>query len=170
MVAADDRGGSLSETDHEAVARLADGDARHEVGEPAMARARRDADRRSRQCAKFARLIRIARLVMGNGRWGPDDLAREIECSQRTIFRDVEVLSAAGIPIYFDKSVQAYRVPDGFRFTGIEPAAVDVENAANPMRRDLLGQTRRLLRETESFLERLRGLCRELESPRPPPG
>jgi len=60
-----------------------------------MARERRDADRRSRQCAKFARLIRIARLIMGNGRWDPEDLARKIECSERTIFRDIETLSAA---------------------------------------------------------------------------
>jgi biotin operon repressor len=76
-----------------------------------MAKERSDADRRARQCAKFARLIRIARLVLGNGRWGPEALAREIECSERTIFRDVETLTLAGIPIFFDKSVQAYRVP-----------------------------------------------------------
>src|SRR5437868_3283904 len=85
----------------------------HVRGSRRMARERSDADRRSRQCAKFARLIRIARLVMGNGRWGSEDLAREIECLERTIFRDVEALTLAGIPIFFDKSVQAYAFRPG---------------------------------------------------------
>ena len=90
-----------------------------------MARKRKDSDRRSRQCAKFARLIKIARLVMGNGRWGPEDLAREIECSERTIYRDVEILTVSGMPIIYDKAIKAYRVREGFRFSGLEPQKVD---------------------------------------------
>lgn len=131
-----------------------------------MAKGRRDADRRSRQCAKFARLIRIARLVIGNGRWGPEDLAREIECSQRTIFRDVEILSAAGIPIFFDKSVQAYRVAEGFRFSGLDPKQVDPDDPASPALHDLLVNARRLLRDGEAFLGNLRQLCDQLEAAR----
>lgn len=131
-----------------------------------MAKERRDADRRSRQCAKFARLIRIARLVMGNGRWGPEDLAREIECSQRTIFRDVEILSAAGIPIVFDKSIQAYRVTDGFRFSGLDPMKIEAGNAAFPAVHELLVDARRLLKDAERFLETLRHLCHQLEAVR----
>jgi predicted DNA-binding transcriptional regulator YafY len=129
-----------------------------------MARERRDADRRSRQCAKFARLIKIARLVMGNGRWGPEDLAREIECSPRTIFRDVEILSAAGVPIFFDKAVRAYRVREGFRFSGLDPKQVDTLDAANPELHDLFGQARRLLRDGEAFLVSLRDLCDRLDA------
>src|SRR5262245_65594730 len=90
-----------------------------------MAKRRRDADRRSRQCARFARLIRIARLVTGNGRWGPEDLAKEVECSERTIYRDIEILSAAGIPVFFDKAIQSYRVTEGFWLTSLEPRQVD---------------------------------------------
>lgn len=131
-----------------------------------MAKQRRDADRRSRQCAKFARLIRIARLVMGNGRWGPEDLAREIECSQRTIFRDVEILSAAGIPIIFDKSIQAYRVSEGFRFSGLDPMKIEAGNAASPAVHELLVDARRLLKDAERFLETLRHLCQQLEAVR----
>lgn len=128
-----------------------------------MARERRDADRRSRQCAKFARLIRVARLVTGNGRWGPEDLARELECSQRTIFRDIEILSVAGIPVFFDKAVQAYRVPDGFRFSSLDPAQVGTCDATNPAVHDLLVTARRVLKEADGFLECLRRLCDELE-------
>lgn len=128
-----------------------------------MGKERRDADSRSRQCAKFARLIRVARLVTGNGRWGPEDLARELECSQRTIFRDIEILSAAGIPVFFDKSIQAYRVTDGFRFSSLDPTQVETCDTANPAVHDLLLTARRILKEAEGFLENLRRLCDELE-------
>lgn len=131
-----------------------------------MARERSDADRRARQCAKFARLIRIARLVLGNGWWGPDDLAREIECSVRTVFRDVETLTLAGIPMFFDKSVQAYRVTPGFRFSGVEPEMVEPGDACSPAVHDLLCTARSLLQDGEVFLARLRTLCDELESAR----
>lgn len=129
-----------------------------------MAKERRDADRRSRQCAKFARLIKITRLVMGNGRWGTEDLAREIECSQRTIFRDIEVLSAAGIPVVYDKGIQAYRVREGFRFSGLDPKTVDKADLASPAHHDLLVNSRRMLKEGEAFLEALRVLCKQLEA------
>ncbi len=128
-----------------------------------MGKERRDADNRSRQCAKFARLIRVARLVTGNGRWGPADLAREVECSQRTIFRDIEILSAAGIPIHFDKSIQAYRVPDGFRFSTLDPTRVDPCDTAHPAVHELLVTARRVLKEADGFLDSLRRLCDDLE-------
>lgn len=131
-----------------------------------MAKERSDADRRARQCAKFARLIRIARLVLGNGRWGPEALAREIECSERTIFRDVETLTLAGIPIFFDKTVQAYRVQAGFRFSGVEPEMVEPGDACSPAVHDLLCTARGLLQDAELFITRLKTLCDELEAAR----
>lgn len=132
-----------------------------------MGKQRTDADRRSRQCARFARLIRIARLVTGNGRWGPEDLAKEIECSTRTIYRDVEILSAAGIPITFDKATQAYRVPSGFRFSKLDPLTVDARDTASPAVHDLLVQARRVLKEAEGLITCLRQLCDQLEARKP---
>jgi predicted DNA-binding transcriptional regulator YafY len=129
-----------------------------------MARQRRDADRRSRQCARFARLIRIARLVTGNGRWRPEDLAREVECSERTIYRDIEILSAAGIPVLFDKTIRAYRVTEGFRFSRLDPQQVETCDSANPAVHDLLVNARRVLKDAEAFLETLRTLCNRLEA------
>jgi predicted DNA-binding transcriptional regulator YafY len=91
------------------------------------------------------------------------DLAREVECSERTIFRDIEILSAAGIPVYFDKQVQAYRVTEGFRFSNLAPDQVGIHDAANPAVHDLLVTARRVLKDAEGFIECLRRLCDELE-------
>jgi predicted DNA-binding transcriptional regulator YafY len=111
-------------------------------------------------------LIKIARLVMGNGRWGPDDLAREIDCSQRTIFRDVEILSAAGIPITYDKAIQAYRVTEGFRFSGLDPKKVETNDTAYPAVHETLVNARRVLKEAEGLIVALRQLCEQLETAR----
>lgn len=55
-------------------------------------------------------------LIQSKGRWGAKDLARELECSERTIYRDVEVLSIATVPVYFDEVHACYRVREGFKF------------------------------------------------------
>lgn len=132
-----------------------------------MAKERRDAERRQRQSAKFARLIRLARLVLGNGRWGPEDLAKELECSTRTVFRDMEILSAVGIPVWFDKATEAYCVQPGFRFGTLDPMTVDACDTANPAVHDLLVQARRVLKEAEGLMTCLRQLCDQLESAGP---
>lgn len=133
-----------------------------------MAKQRPDAERRVRQCAKFARLIRLARLVLGNGRWGPDDLAKELAYSTRTVYRDIDTLAAAGVPVWFDKSTQAYCAQPGFRFSGLDPTTVDLRAAASPPIHDLLVQARRVLKEAEGLTTCLRQLCDQLEPARPP--
>jgi hypothetical protein len=75
----------------------------------------------------------------------------------------VEILSAAGIPITFDKAIQAYKVQPGFRFSKLDPTTVDVRDSASPAVHDLLVQARRVLKEAEGLMTCLRQLCDQLE-------
>jgi predicted DNA-binding transcriptional regulator YafY len=128
-----------------------------------MAEVRSDADRRTRQCERYARLLRITRLVMGHGRWGPNDLAREVGCSVRTVHRDIQVLSMSGLPVYWDKASEAYRVREGFRFPGLEPRNPRSEGM-DPA--DLLQLARRFVGAGEELLAAVRELCEEIETSR----
>jgi biotin operon repressor len=128
-----------------------------------MIKQRKDSERRVRQCERFARLIRITRLLLGHGLWGPDDLAKEIDCSPRTIYRDIQTLSMAGIPIHFDKGCQAYRVPDGFRFPGVNTSS-GVEGSTNSETAILISDAKKMLSEGERFLGSLRQLISGLEA------
>jgi predicted DNA-binding transcriptional regulator YafY len=134
-----------------------------------MAKQRSDADRRVRQCERFARLLRLTRLLLGHGRWGPEDLAKEIGCSPRTIYRDIQTLGMAGIPIHFDKGCQAYRVPDGFTFPGIEIAPTKPNLLAEDDAKlaQILLPIRQFITDAEQMLEQLKHVCVSLEVKKP---
>lgn len=127
-------------------------------GGGATVRKRTDSERRVRQCARLSRLLRVLRLILGPGRWDAESLARELECSSRTIQRDLQVLSMSGVPWYFDTVSQAYRVPAGFRFSPL-PLAPTQEH--DPIL--LLAHGKKLIEDTEQFLDTLRQLVARLE-------
>lgn len=58
------------------------------------------------------------------------DLAEECECSVRTIYRDIEALSAAGVPVAAQPG-EGYRLVEGFH---LPPIAFTAEEAAQLMR------------------------------------
>ena len=52
---------------------------------------------------RASRLLSILMLLQLRGRLTAADLATEFEVSERTIYRDIDALSAAGVPVYGDR-------------------------------------------------------------------
>lgn len=67
-----------------------------------------DAERRTKQAEKFLRLFRLLELLAGRRRFSPSELARELGCSQRELYRHITVLGLAGINVEFDRKAGRY--------------------------------------------------------------
>jgi predicted DNA-binding transcriptional regulator YafY len=91
-----------------------------------MKRNRSDADRRARQNARLARVLRLLQLVEGHKYWNVSALAAELECSKRTVHRDLDVLAIAGVPLHFDQRSKSYRVLADYRFPALSLTEAEV--------------------------------------------
>ena len=74
---------------------------------------------------RASRLVQLLLLLQANGRMTAAQLAERLEVSVRTIYRDLDALSSAGVPV----STIAYGTPDGTVRVGGEliPVPVDAD-------------------------------------------
>jgi predicted DNA-binding transcriptional regulator YafY len=77
---------------------------------------RSDSDRRLRQADRLRDVLKVLELLQGNGRWDAATLASELEVSERTVYRYLQVLECAAVPWWFDRQQKSYRLAAGFRF------------------------------------------------------
>ncbi len=65
---------------------------------------------------RASRLLSVLLLLQSRGRMTAPEIARELEVSVRTVYRDIESLATAGVPVYADRGpAGAYQLVDGYR-------------------------------------------------------
>ncbi|GMU23745.1 MAG: hypothetical protein AMXMBFR13_38230 [Phycisphaerae bacterium] len=70
--------------------------------------------------SRLHRLLRILTLIQSGPSWDARRLAERCGTALRTIYRDLNMLEAAGVPFYFDKASGGYRIRGEFFMPPVE--------------------------------------------------
>jgi len=120
---------------------------------------RPDRERRARQAERLGRLFQLLRLIAGRGRWKINDLAAELECSERTIYRLLEALTASGVPWYFDKGLDCYRLREGYKLASLgEKSKTSTDVILSDEAEMLIAEGRKLASQLQNFINQLENL------------
>src|SRR5690348_11748838 len=83
------------------------------------------------------RLLSIVLLLQAHQRLTARELAQRLEVSERTVLRDMEALTVAGIPVIADRGAGGgWRLLDGYqtKLTGLKPSEIRSLFLARPER------------------------------------
>jgi len=64
--------------------------------------------------SRIHRLLKIVTLIQSGGQWNAKRLAEATGTGERSIYRDLSVLAAAGVPCHFDEQSKSYSVARDF--------------------------------------------------------
>lgn len=64
----------------------------------------------SESARKFHRVLRLLTLIQGRTNWNAERLAMELGVDERTVYRYLDDLEVMGIPYFFDKDTDGYRL------------------------------------------------------------
>ena len=69
---------------------------------------------------RLVRVLNIFQLIQGQGGWDCKSLARECGKTERTIFRDIQLLRDANVPVDYDSERRCYSIRGDFYMQPVE--------------------------------------------------
>lgn len=106
---------------------------------------------------KSSRLFRIVHLLLRNGRCTAPQLARELEVSVRTIYRDIEALCQAGVPVMTEQGQGGgVRLMDGYTLDKTALSDEEQEELLLAVQSVPVGQSEALVNKLGALFQRQR--------------